>query len=210
MTAQSILFPEIEALVSGFNFENISSERKKILQPLIDYIQSKYDENTEVRLNFICTHNSRRSHFSQIWSQAAAAYYDIKNVFCYSGGTEATTLFPTVVKTLENNGLKIMTLSNQNNTVYAVKYAQSAHPVIGFSKVYDNDFNPQSGFAAVMTCSQADEGCPFVAGAEKRIPITFEDPKVYDNTPQNIEMYHRKSLEIATDFFYVFSQIKRK
>ena len=64
-------------------------------------------------------------------------------------------------------------------------------------------------FAAIMTCSQADGGCPFIAGAEKRIPITFEDPKAFDNTPQQKEKYEERSFQIATEMFYVFSQIKQ-
>jgi arsenate reductase len=61
-----------------------------------------------------------------------------------------------------------------------------------------------------MTCSQADGGCPFIAGAEKRIPITtFEDPKISDNTPQQSQVYAERSLQIASEMFYVFSKIKK-
>ena len=73
------------------------------------------------------------------------------------------------------------------------------HPVIGFSKLYNDDFNPQKEFVAIMTCSQADGGCPFISGAEKRIPITFDDPKIYDNTPQQAEKYQERSQRIATE-----------
>ena len=60
-----------------------------------------------------------------------------------------------------------------------------------------------------MTCSQADGGCPFIAGAEKRIPITFEDPKNSDNTPEQAQVYAERSLQIATEMFYVFSKISQ-
>ena len=50
----------------------VSEERKEVLQPLADYIQTKVNANEEIRLNFICTHNSRRSHLSQIWAQTMA------------------------------------------------------------------------------------------------------------------------------------------
>ena len=145
---------------------------------------------------------------SQVWAQTAAAYYDIKNVFCYSGGTEATAMFPMVSKTLAKQGFEIKTIAEGSNPVYIIKYAENEHPVIGFSKTYDDSFNPQDEFVAIMTCSQADGGCPFIAGAEKRIPITFEDPKAFDNTPQQEEKYEERSLQIATEMFYVFSQIK--
>ncbi|EJG02138.1 low molecular weight phosphatase family protein [Flavobacterium sp. F52] len=204
-----MLYPEIENTVKSFDFKQISEERKAILQPLIDFIQTKADSNLGIRLNLICTHNSRRSHLSQVWAQTAATYYDIKNVSCYSGGTEATALFPMVAQTLGDLGFKIKTLSEETNPIYSIKYSANELPVIGFSKTYDDDFNPESGFAAIMTCSQADGGCPFIAGAEKRIPITFEDPKISDGTPQQKETYLKRSLQIGTEMFYVFSQIKK-
>lgn len=207
-STKTILFPEIEKVISTLNFESISEERRTILQPLVDFIQGKANNNQEVRLNLICTHNSRRSHLSQVWAQTAAAHYGIKNVFCYSGGTEATAMFPMAAKTLEKQGFQIKTIAEGNNPVYAIKYAENAHPVIGFSKTFDDDFNPQSEFAAILTCSSADQGCPFIAGAEVRIPITFEDPKAFDNTPQQAEKYEERSVQIATEMFYVFSQIK--
>ncbi|MNK23546.1 Protein ArsC [compost metagenome] len=202
------LFQELEILAGTFKFDSITADRKAILKPLVDYIQAKHCNHSEVRLNFICTHNSRRSHLSQVWAQTAAAYYGIKNVVCYSGGTEATALFPVVAETLRQTGFKVQVIAEGSNAVYAIKYSENEHPVIGFSKAYDHEFNPSGEFVAIMTCSQADGGCPFIAGAEKRIPITFDDPKAFDHTPQQAEKYQERSLQIATEMFYVFSQIK--
>jgi arsenate reductase len=203
------MYTEIENVIKNLNIENITAERKETLQPLVDFIQSKATNHQEIRLNLICTHNSRRSHLSQVWAQTASTYFNVKNVFCYSGGTEATAMFPMVAKTLEKQGFKIKTISEGTNPIYTIKYADNEHPIIGFSKTYDDAFNPKSEFVAIMTCSQADGGCPFIAGAEKRIPITFEDPKAFDNTPQQAEKYEERSLQIATEMFYVFSQIKQ-
>ena len=145
---------------------------------------------------------------AQVWAQTASVHFHIENVFCYSGGTEATALFPVVSKTLEQSGFKIKAIAAGNNPIYAIKYGENEHPIIGFSKTYDDAFNPQSQFAAILTCSQADGSCPYIAGAEKRIPITFEDPKAFDITPQQAEKYQESSLQIATEMCYVFSQIK--
>ncbi|MBB2951066.1 low molecular weight phosphatase family protein [Sphingobacterium sp. JUb56] len=186
----------------------INQGRKSTLQPLIDYIQDKVTAGSAININFICTHNSRRSHLSQVWAQIAAAHYQIPNLTCYSGGTEETALFPKIAATLENAGLEVTIISKTLNPVYAFKYDKNALPMIGFSKKYDSPFNPESNFAAVMTCSQADGGCPFIPGAEKRIPITFEDPKIADHTAQEDEIYQNRSVEIASEMFYVFSQIK--
>ncbi|WP_445736748.1 protein-tyrosine-phosphatase [Mariniflexile sp.] len=202
-----MLFNKIENTIKVLNVDTISNERKDTLQPLIDFIQKKINDHHEIRINFICTHNSRRSHLSQVWAQTMAYYFNIQNVFCYSGGTETTALFPMVAETLQNSGFKVKTISGGNNPIYSIKYADNEHPIIGFSKKLDDDFNPKSGFAAIMTCDSANEACPFVPGAEKRIPITFEDPKAFDSTAQQAKKYNERSLQIATELFYVFSQI---
>lgn len=189
--------------------DGISEERKQVLQPLIDFIQAKVDGQETVRLNFICTHNSRRSHLSQIWAQTMANYFNIKDVYCYSGGTEATAMFHKVAETLNKQGFEILKLSETDNPVYAVKYSENEHPVLCFSKKYDNDFNPTSQFAAILTCDAADENCPVVLGSEARIPIKYEDPKKSDGTPEMDEVYFNRSLEIANEMKYVFSEIKK-
>jgi arsenate reductase len=186
----------------------VSEERKEVLQPLIEYIQNKFDIQQPIRLNFICTHNSRRSHLSQIWAQTMALHFGIKNVFCYSGGTEATAMFPKVCETLINQGFKIQQLSLEQNPVYAVKYDEDESAIICFSKTFDDDFNPKSEIIAIMTCSSADAGCPFIAGAEKRLPIRYDDPKAFDGTDLMDVKYAERSLEIASEMYYIFSKIK--
>ena len=203
-----MLYSKLIEKIEGLDTALIWKERKNILQPLIDFIQTKVDQKAIVNLNFICTHNSRRSHLSQAWAQAIGTYYGINNLFCYSAGTEATALFLIAAKTLENSGFKIETLSEGDNPVYSIKYANNLHPIIGFSKTIYSDFNPKSNFAAIMTCSSADEECPFITRAEKRIPITYEDPKVADGTPYQIEKYEERSSQIALEMKYVFSQLK--
>ncbi len=190
------------------NFTTILTERKAVLQPLVDYIQHKIDKKENINLNFICTHNSRRSHLVQVWAKVAADYYKILNVNCYSGGTEVTALFLKVVETLNKQGFNVFKIAESKNPIYAIKYDENALPIIGFSKKYDDDFNPNSNFGAIMTCSQADEGCPFVIGAEEKMTITYDDPKISDNTAQQNEVYKKRSEEIATEMLYVFSKIK--
>lgn len=200
---------KIREIIVQLSTERISEERKIILQPLIEFISSKISKNEEVRLNFICTHNSRRSHLSQIWAQTMANYYQIENVFCYSGGTEATAMFPKVAETLTNQGFEILKLSETENPVYAVKFAENEYAVICFSKKYNDDFNPKSAFAAILTCDSADENCPIVYGAEARIPIKYEDPKKSDGTPEMDETYFNRSLEIATEMKFVFENLRK-
>lgn len=201
------MFKELIKTISTLNPESVTAERKEKLKSLVDFVQLKSDNQEQIRLNFICTHNSRRSHLSQVWAQALAFHFNIKNVFCYSGGTEATAVFPQVTLALKSAGFKVKKLSEEKNSVYSVKYADNEHAAIAFSKKFDDDFNPASGFAAILTCTEADGACPFIAGAAQRIALPFEDPKAFDNTPQQAEKYEERSLQIATELFFVFSQI---
>lgn len=203
------VFSKIDETIKSLDVSSIPEERKIFIKPLTDYIQSKVQQNEEVRLNFICTHNSRRSHLSQVWAQAIAAYFGIPKVDTYSGGTEATAMFPMVGETLKEQGFDVLSLSEGNNPVYAIAFNDNSHPVIAFSKTFDHPFNPVSGFAAIMTCDSANEACPFIPGADKRIPIMYEDPKAFDNTLQQAEKYRERSLQIATELFYVFSKISK-
>ncbi len=203
-----MVFNTIKSVIESLQEAGISQERKNTLEVLIGFINKKQKEGSASRLNFICTHNSRRSHLSQIWAQTMAHHFRVNQVFCYSGGTEATAMFPMVAHVLEKTGFEIRKLSEGNNPVYGIKFAANEAPVIAFSKVYDDPFNPKSDFTAVMTCSQADAGCPVVLGAQQRIAITYEDPKLFDNSPQQEEKYLERSLQIAAEMKYVFSNIK--
>lgn len=203
------IYPQINELIATISSVAIPNERKQLLQPLVNAIQQKVADKKPIRLNFICTHNSRRSHLSQIWAKTIAYYFGIDNVQCYSAGTEVTAMFPMVVETLKNTGFKVANLSSGNNPVYSIKYADNEPSIVGFSKVLATDFNPKTEFIAIMTCANADENCPFVAGAEQRIAITYDDPKAFDNTPLQAQKYLERSEQIAAEMYWVFSQIEK-
>jgi len=199
------MFEKIKEQISQLTIDEISEERKLILNELVAYIKQKQSENNVIQLNFICTHNSRRSHLTQIWAQTMASYFGVKNVYCYSGGTETTAMFYKVVETLVEQGFQIKKKDETINPVYEVYYDELASPILCFSKTYEDPFNPETNFAAIMTCSSADDACPYIPGATKRIPIRYEDPKAFDNTPEMDAKYRERSLEIAREMKYVFS-----
>ena len=204
------MYPKLSQTIDTIALMEVSNERKIVLQVLIDYIQPKVVDFEAIRLNFICTHNSRRSHLSQVWAQTMAHYFGLTQVYCYSGGTEATAMFSKVAATLALQGFQIQSLSEGANPVYALKYTENEAPIICFSKTFDDAFNPSSHYAAIMTCSTADEGCPFIAGADQRLPIRYDDPKTFDGTELMDLKYQERSLEIAAEMYYVFSQFYSK
>lgn len=199
------MFAKIQQVIDKMDYNTISDNRKIELEVLTQFIQEKKDKNLPVLLNFICTHNSRRSQFSQIWGQVASDYYGI-SIQSFSGGVERTAFNKRAVSSLERFGFKIIK-NGDNNPKYKVQWNINSKPLVMYSKIYDDSINPLSGFAAIMTCSHADENCPFVTGCEKRISIRYEDPKKFDDTPLEFAMYDYKSFEIATELFYIFSQV---
>ena len=146
---------------------------------------------------------------AQLWAQAAAYYYGVSGVECFSGGTEATAFNPRAVDTMRKVGFEIQSISDGQNPFYEARFSSEAPLFKIFSKKYDDPFNPSRDFAAIMTCSHADENCPIVFGASKRIAITYNDPKDFDGTPQEAQKYMERALEIGREMLFVFSQIDR-
>jgi arsenate reductase len=205
-TVKNLIRPDLQAAIDMACKHGAAEDRKPLLQPLIDYIQGKVDQGATAHLNFICTHNSRRSQFSQIWAQTAADYFGVP-ARCCSGGVEVTAFNERAVASLKRSGFRVVA-EGDVNPKYAVYYSENRPPIRAFSKLYDDPENTATGFAAVMTCSDADENCPFIPGTESRIPIRYEDPKEFDGTPQEALKYDERSRQIASEMFYVFSQIK--
>jgi len=81
-------------------------ERIKELDTLASILNTHHKATLAV--NFICTHNSRRSHFSEILFRTAAKYYGIKNVETYSGGTEGTALYVEVAESFKRHGFTVV------------------------------------------------------------------------------------------------------
>mgnify|MGYP001278470154 CR=1 FL=1 len=190
------------------SFEEISSDRKSLLSKIATYILEKRSENKPIHLIYVCTHNSRRSHFGQVWAQVAADYYQIENVRTFSGGTEATAFNPNAINALKRVGFKIETTDSSLNPHYEVYFSEKAKPIECFSKVYNDSVNPQNNFAAIMTCSDAEENCPFIPGVELRIGTTYDDPKAFDNTPLQDAKYDERCRQIALETFFVFSLVR--
>ena len=207
-----VIFPSIKSQLQKFEtqFDQIPKDRKLSLKKLALFINAKTKAGEKVELTFICTHNSRRSHMAQIWAQTAAAYYSVDNVISYSGGIEVTAFNPRAVKALEDVGFKIIKKSEGNNPNYEVSFSNDALPIKAFSKKYDAEGNPVKGFAAVMTCSQADKNCPIVKGSIARISIPYEDPKEADGTPQENAVYKERVEQIGREITYAFSLVTNK
>ncbi|GAB3180061.1 low molecular weight phosphatase family protein [Telluribacter humicola] len=203
------MYSAIQSYLDQLDLNSIPSERRAALDQLTGYIQEKIEKQEPVRLTFICTHNSRRSHLGQVWAQVAAVHYDVPDVSTFSGGTETTTCNPRTIAAFKRAGMEVAQTTEGDNPVYHLAYDEALPPVVAFSKVYDQEPNPTTGFAAIMTCSHAEENCPFIPGAERRLSITYTDPKEADDTPAEAATYDERCRQIATEMMYVFAGVKK-
>jgi len=196
------MYPKLKSTLERARKIPVPTHRKVVLEEVAAYVREKLASGQTPCLNFICTHNSRRSQFSQIWAQTAAAYFGIE-VDCFSGGVELTAFNERAVASLIRSGFTIEQ-EGVNNPKYRVSFAANSPSIVAYSKLIDETPSP---FAAVMTCADADENCPFIPAAEKRIPLRYEDPKAFDDTPQEAEKYDERSLQIASEMCFIFQNV---
>lgn len=210
--ADDLILPSVKAFVADRiqEFDEISADRKQQLEKLADYLREQQRSGDKTKLIFICTHNSRRSHMSQLWAAVAASHYGLKQVETFSGGTEATAFNPRAIAAMSRAGFEIKKQDDSSNPKYRVVFSETAKPQMCFSKKYSDKANPSKAFCAVMTCSSADRNCPNVLGADFRIAIPFEDPKVADGTSLEASKYDERAAQIAREFLYAFSRVNAK
>ena len=189
-------------LINNLDISKIENHREDLLRPLQDYLSQKIKQKSQINLNFICTHNSRRSQLSQFWAKVMGDFYGL-DINSFSGGIEVTSCSEQTISSIRRMGFKVSNPGGENPH-YKVNYSEGKVPLILFSKIYDDSPNPKTHFAAVMNCDHAEKNCPFIPGAEKRISLYYEDPKAFDNTEKEAIMYDKRSLEIATEMKYVF------
>lgn len=193
------------------NFSSIDEKRKVLLESLSDYFYLKYQQQITPQAIVICTHNSRRSHLGQLWLAVGATYFNLPNIQTYSGGTEATAFNPRAVAALERVGFNIKnTTPKADNPIYHITWQTTQTPYQAFSKKYEDAPNPKSNFAAIMVCTDADEGCPFVAGTDFRLALPFDDPKAFDGTALESQKYDERCQQIGCEMFYVLKKVVEK
>ena len=187
--------------------DTLPTERRERLAVLSRYIADRLHEGESARVVVVCTHNSRRSHIGQVWLATAAAYYGLRGLQTYSGGTEATAFHPNAVAALQRAGWSVTATTRGDNPVYDITWGGAHVPYRAYSKRYDATDNPQQHYAAVMVCTEADIECPIVAGCELRLSLPYQDPKQHDYTPQADEAYDDTILLIGREMLWMMRQV---
>jgi protein-tyrosine phosphatase/arsenate reductase len=189
--------------------DTIPKERLAILDELRDTISDSLQKSSAAHLLYVCTHNSRRSHFGQVAGSLAAAYFGFDMVQCFSAGTEVTAMNSNAVNALLDFGFTVSANDATDNPVYS--FDLESVPIIKcFSKRFDDASIPKGNVIAIMTCTDAEQNCPFIPGAVLRIPLPYTDPKQSDSSGKEQEVYAERFQQILTEALYVFSSLKSK
>jgi hypothetical protein len=206
------LLPDLKPYVNEVagDLSTVSVERREVLDKIATDVAKRLEAGKRADMTFICTHNSRRSHMSQIWAATAAYYYGLGNVHTYSGGTQATACNCRTVAAMRRVGFDIKDATTGENPIYLVRYATDRPIIKAYSKLYNADGNPRRDFIALMTCSVADKSCPVVEGAVSRYAIHYVDPRLCDDTPTETTAYNERCREIAREMFYIMSQVRKQ
>lgn len=184
----------------------IPEDRQGLLRELASHISQTLAESGQCKLNFICTHNSRRSHFAQVWAHLAATFHGIDGVQSFSGGLEATEVNSRALAALARAGFLLESDQSENPQV-KLQFSEDGEVITAFSKVYDHINNPQGDYFAILVCSDVAEKCPYIPSATIRFPLTYSDPKEADGTPGEAAKYDERSLQIASEMLFLFSLV---
>lgn len=210
MRASATVYPALARYLGALvaHAEELPPVRRGALDRIAAFVRAQRDAGAAARLLFVCTGNSRRSHLAQVWAAAAARLHGIDGVESFSGGTVPSAFNPRTRAAVERAGFVVEGPDTAGeNPRYRIRYADDAAAIEAFSKRCDDAVNPQADFAAVMTCSAADEACPVVPGAAIRVSLPYDDPAVADDTPHEAARYDERARQIATEMLYLFSRV---
>jgi protein-tyrosine-phosphatase len=185
------LFPKVQAHADYLttSFDLIDEAHGAAGKTLADWIAKNFQRGRPLHITVVCTGNSRRSILGATMGNIAAAYCGMPEIRFHSGGTAPTAFNPRTVAALKEIGVDVEPAGKEAprgeprtaNPIYRVRWGDAPEmEAAEFSKHYADPSNPQSDFAALMVCGDADAGCPFVKGATLRVSMPYLDPKLFD------------------------------
>lgn len=181
-------------------------DRAQSFQNIIDIIKSDLKNDVQSHVCFICTHNSRRSQFSQAWMCVLSQMYKLP-ITVYSAGTEKTACNQRTVDSLLRNGFRLIAQSDDEvNPEFHLEY--EGFEVRLSSKTVD-ELNKVPDYLAIMTCGDADQNCPYIPSAKERVSLTYKDPKYADDTKMEHQAYDFCCNEIKAELTYILNELKK-
>ncbi|MFN3190211.1 MAG: protein-tyrosine-phosphatase [Aureliella sp.] len=183
---------------------SVPSERLHLLQQAALDLRNRVGSATANAL-FVCTHNSRRSHFADLWFRVGLSLYGVDGIRSESCGTEVTECNPRTIASLKRSGFGCQEKSEAPNPRYSIATSDAERPFPFTAELFSKSFEcpevPRDNVVAFMCCDDADARCPTVPGAVARYALSYVDPKASDGTPAEAATYDERSQQIAAEMF---------
>ena len=194
---------KLKKFILDLKMDQIHNERLKIFDKIIKSINQNTMNNSYPNILFVCTHNSRRSQFAEIWANTINCILKQK-IKIFSAGIFKTAVHYQVINAIRDAGFNIRKKGNN----YYLKYSNNYKEIKIYSKKID-DINTNSFLIVINTCSDADINCPSLPNTLERFLLSYEDPKISDNTKFEKKIYQETCKKIASEIFYLFSNLKK-
>ena len=196
-------------------FDLIDEPHREAGTELARWVAANYRTGKPLHVTVVCTGNSRRSILGASMGNLAAAYHGMSEIRFHSGGTAPTAFNPRTVAALRAIGFEVEPTGAEAergdpktaNPVYRVSWGEGFE-TREFSKQYGDPANPRAGFAALMVCGEADEGCPLVKGATLRVSMPYLDPKIYDDGAYEAAKYAERRDDLGRLMLSVMVQAR--
>ncbi|MCX6213575.1 hypothetical protein [Spirosoma sp.] len=195
----------------------IPETRRAELDKIALFIQNKRITDKNANLLFVSGDNARRSLLAQVWAQVAADYLGVENVHAFSGGNIASTVAPTIQKTLEKIGFQVNPVTLSGQPAYELRFDEKQPALTLFSKVYTDQANPKNNFGLILTCDPTE--CPgpdgptdriaksTVQGPAFKITLPYTPPRTAEGQANEAAVYNALNRQIATEMLYLFSNV---
>jgi len=195
---------KIKKFILDLKIDEIQNERLKIIDKIGKSINRNIMNDSFPNILFVCSHNSRRSQFAEIWAHTINYIFNNK-IKIMSAGTFKTAVHYQVINVIKDAGFKIR--KKENN--YYLNFSNHCKDIKIYSKKI-NDINKNNSSIIINTCSNADIICSVVPNTLERFLLSYEDPKISDNTKFEKRKYYETCKNIALEIFYLFSNIKQQ
>ena len=113
-----------------------------------------------------------------------------------SAGAVRTKVHKQIYKSFERVGVKV----DENSSINIETMTISP-----FSKTLTEV--KEKEFMSIMTCAESEKSCPVDPRSLINLQLFYDDPKRYDNTPEEAEEYDKTSFMIASQINFILKNI---
>lgn len=192
-------------------FQAIPNKKKEKLDSISAYILENQRLGKVSKISFVSKNNAQRTQLCQIWLDAAAKYYGLREISSFSAGYTPKTFSPKIVDALKRSYLLVEKMSNTGSVAYQVMASKKSVPLLAYAKSFSDGMNPKKDYMAVFVQEYSEAIINMLAiGSNQTIFLNYLEPIEYSKKKMEIEEYDALCKTIALDMVYVVYSVTRQ